>query len=211
MLLPRWLTLALGLAAAAGVLELGGWFVLARLQEAGEVREITPAQTRFEELYAAERVLHPYAGNRNAFHASGPERSYESQGELFADLVRFWSLSSLRMERLCTSNGIAYHHFLQPNQYVEGSKPFTEEERAVAFAKGRFAFRDAVVAGYPLLRTAGRALRAEGIDFVDLTGLFEGDERPVYVDRCCHMNTLGNRMLAEAVADAIAGVGSAGS
>jgi lysophospholipase L1-like esterase len=106
------------------------------------------------------------------------------------------------MHQLCAARGIPYHHFLQPNQYVPGSKPLTLEERT-RFTRDDHPYRQAVLDGYPELRKAGEELRRSGVAFHDLTDLFADEERTVYGDDCCHLNAYGNRRLAEAVAAAL--------
>ena len=70
-----------------------------------------------------------------------------------------------------------------------------------ALAVGKYSpFARHVRLGYPKLVAAGRRLQAEGVCFHDLTGLFQSVEEPVYIDPCCHLNEVGERMLAEAIA-----------
>ena len=40
-----------------------------------------------------------------------------------------------------------------------------------------------------------------GVDFLDLTMVFARTPEAIYIDDCCHYNQLGNRMLADAIAD----------
>ena len=86
-------------------------------------------------------------------------------------------------------------HALQPNQYVDGSKPFTAEEDERF--RGNAAIRRFVAAGWPKLRTTWASASADGLDAVDLTEVFSGTTETVYGDDCCHLNDVGNRMLAE--------------
>jgi len=107
------------------------------------------------------------------------------------------------MHRLCVANGTLYFHFLQPNQYLEGSKPMGRLERQAAVAPGSV-FETSVRAGYPLLREAGRELAAQGVAFQDLTGAFADVREPLYVDTCCHLNQQGYRILGRAMGRSIA-------
>lgn len=131
----------------------------------------------------------------------GPPASYPSREALFRDLVRVWRESSSLMSRLCAARGIAYFHFLQPNQYVNEAKPLSEWERTHATTPGPF--RDAAELGYPLLIENGAYLKAAGVPFWDLTRLFSGIEETLYSDNCCHLNDEGNRILAERMASFI--------
>ncbi|MFP6703150.1 MAG: hypothetical protein VB861_15495, partial [Planctomycetaceae bacterium] len=58
-----------------------------------------------------------------------------------------------------------------------------------------------VIQGYPRLQEAGAGLSRAGVDFLDLTMVFAGTAEPIYIDDCCHYNSQGNRMLADAIAD----------
>jgi hypothetical protein len=117
-------------------------------------------------------------------------------------MAALWRRSSIALHGLCKAHGIPYVHCLQPNQYVPGSKPIGEAEAAVAFAPGDDGPRAAVVAGYPLLLQEAPALRAAGVPFHDLTGIFRDHPEPLYADNCCHFDRTGNQVLAEHVAAA---------
>jgi len=152
---------------------------------------------------AEERLATYHTPRRRPAVARGPDFRRDDRDALLAGAVAFWARSSREMHDLCAARGIPYHHFLQPNQYVEGSKPLSRQERAQAFREDSV-YRPVVVAGYPLLRRAGRELAAEGIAFDDLSDVFAGVDETLYVDDCCHFNRRGNAILARAVARAIA-------
>ncbi|MEX0702544.1 MAG: hypothetical protein WD069_10660 [Planctomycetales bacterium] len=137
---------------------------------------------------------------------TGPRGEFEIDDEdsLFRELVDLWRRGSLQLARTCRANGIEYHHFLQPNQYVEGSKPMNAAERSWAFAEDH-PFRHAVRKGFPMLLRASQELEAEGVPFHDLTGLFAEIEGPIYVDSCCYMNARGYEMLGAAIGRTLAG------
>ena len=68
-------------------------------------------------------------------------------------MVDLWRDSSLQLARTCGANGIEYYHFLQPNQYFEGSKPLSAEEQRVAITE-KLSYGSFVPAAYPLLQEA---------------------------------------------------------
>jgi len=150
------------------------------------------------EAAAVARAQAPHAGAD--FLPHGP--AFADGGNPYPQLAAAWARASLQMHQLCAARGIPYHHFLQPNQYVPGSKPLTLEERT-RFTRDDHPYRQAVLDGYPELRKAGEELRRSGVAFHDLTGLFADEERTVYGDDCCHFNAYGNRRLAAAVAEAL--------
>jgi len=139
------------------------------------------------------------------YSAVGPGRAYADDSEMYDDLTAVWSQSSLQMQRLCTTSGIVYFHFLQPNQYLEGTKPMTRAEQRSAILPGN-PFRLHVAAGYPRLREAGAKLAAQGVPFTDMTRAFAGIDELLYIDTCCHFNEKGNEILGRAMGKAMAKV-----
>ncbi|MEO1367751.1 MAG: hypothetical protein AAFX50_11285, partial [Acidobacteriota bacterium] len=109
----------------------------------------------------------------------------------------------LLMHRTLESSGGEYHHFLQPNQYVQGSKPLSPEELRDAFVSDS-GFRRDVGRGYPRLVVAGEGLRADGVSFHSLHRIFADRPETLYADPCCHLNAAGYRLAAAAVAQRIA-------
>ena len=127
------------------------------------------------------------------FQTSGPLVQGAQFEPLLRETIQLWAGSSRQMASSCRANGIRYFHFLQPNQYVEGSKPMGKVERRTAIAPGRYG--ELAGHGYPMLIEAGRVLAREGVPFSDLTRVYESEERAVYVDTCCHFNELGYKIL----------------
>jgi hypothetical protein len=110
-----------------------------------------------------------------------------------------WRDGSLLMQTICDHIGAQYVHVLQPNQYVRGSKPLTQEELDVAYSPGS-PFDRFVSKGYPVLRRYSAELVDNGIRFLDLTSVFENVPKTLYVDDCCHLNHEGYTMLAHEIA-----------
>ena len=137
-----------------------------------------------------------------SFTTAGPPQLYRGDKEMFRYLAELWGNSSRQLDFLCRANHIAYVHLLQPNQYVPDSKKLGPEEQSIAISD-EHCYGFAVRQGYPDLLREGANLRAEGVDFHDLTKLFAAFANPIYVDTCCHYNQKGNDLLAEAVAEAM--------
>jgi hypothetical protein len=134
--------------------------------------------------------------------ALGPERDYRDYQQLMAHLVSIWKQSSLQLDRVSRANGIAYFHFLQPNQYVAGSKPMDEVERSHALNPDH-PYRRGALVGYPRLIAEGADLARRGVKFSDLTQLFAETRERLYIDDCCHFNARGHQIMADAIARAI--------
>lgn len=133
---------------------------------------------------------------------TGPLRSYESLDEQFEDLVGIWTRSSRALFHMCQASDTLFLHFLQPNQYLLGSKPMGPKERGVALdMESKYAQR--VPLAYPLLQAAGAQLAQEGVLFHDLTTLFGELQQPIYMDTCCHMNRQGSKLMGQAMLEAL--------
>lgn len=136
------------------------------------------------------------------YSARGPAFSYPDDEALYEDLARLWKDASLQMKALASANGIAYLHFLQPNQYVAGSKEMGPEERKAAWDETH-PYRKSVDLGYPKLVAKGRELRQQGVAFHDLTRILAGHKEPLYIDTCCHLEKPGYDIIAARIADEI--------
>jgi hypothetical protein len=132
----------------------------------------------------------------------GPPNQFRDEADMMRQLVDDWERGSQLIADVCRARGIRYYHFLQPNQYVPGSKTLTGEERKTAFSPTRDTQRYVNV-GYPLLREAGRRLVRAGVNFRDLSMIFAPIRDTLYVDVCCHFNRTGNELVAAEVARTI--------
>ncbi|MBN2562426.1 MAG: hypothetical protein JXQ75_15990 [Phycisphaerae bacterium] len=141
------------------------------------------------------RLTEPYV-------VTGPRIEFKDDQELYEHLVGIWKRCSMQMDSICRGAGIRYFHFLQPNQYVAGSKPMGEEERRIAYQEDH-PYRPGAQSGYPLLIEQGKRLSEMGIRFTDLTQLFATEHDMAYSDACCHFTTLGRETIAERIAQEI--------
>ncbi len=85
------------------------------------------------------RVLDSYRSPERAGlprSATGPRREFATAGDRYEFLAQTWASSSLQMNGLCRARGTRYYHFLQPNQYVAGSKPILDAEKRIAIFEG---------------------------------------------------------------------------
>jgi hypothetical protein len=139
------------------------------------------------------------------------DRSYARTGppppatipEVRQQMADVWFRSSVQMHDLTRRSDALYFHFLQPNQYVTGSKVLTSDERRIAF-KPESPYGSNAAGGYPLLISAGARFAEAGVPYEDLTRLFVDDGRTLYVDDCCHLNPVGTDALASHIARRVA-------
>jgi hypothetical protein len=90
--------------------------------------------------------------------------------------------------------------YLQPNQYLKDSKPFSEQEKQIALDPSLAETYHGMMVS---LKSAAGELRSSGIPISDLTAIFSRTNETVYKDACCHVNDLGNQMMAEAIVSSI--------
>ncbi len=151
---------------------------------------------RLQSLQSSIEVDQP--GHEYPYSRTGP-RAAVPESELYPWLADVWSRSSSEIHSLASAHGFHYLHFLQPNQYVPGSKPLSNLEKANAYDVGSRHYRH-VKGGYPELLARGEQLRARGVSFHDLTQVFRDVSDTIYTDKCCHFNRKGNRLIASAIA-----------
>jgi hypothetical protein len=129
----------------------------------------------------------------------GVSRRFATRAEFLEFCARLWRDSSIRMKSLAEGAGAAYFHFLQPNQYVPGSKPLSDDERRRAYEPHRSGVR----VGYPHLDALVPDLERAGVSFHSLVDAFADLHETIYVDACCHLNERGNEILAGRIAKVI--------
>ena len=151
-------------------------------------------------LYDLEKELRAVVkGLDKDYQAVGPDISYGDTTQYLAHCADMWRNASAQIAALKAVGAFDYFHFLQPNQYVTGSKVLTEEELVGAYEEGPLDYKTAVMRGYPGLRVKGMELKDLNIDFTDLSMLFKEEPRTVYQDKCCHFNQLGNELIADRI------------
>lgn len=145
----------------------------------------------------------------------GPMPNYANNwNQYFIDNTDRWKQASLQIQNLSELGTFSYFHFLQPNQYVEGSKVFSEEEKKIADVdaynnseissnSSMRVYKWAAQKGYPNLINMGKQLQNEGVEFIDLTMMFSNTTEIVYSDACCHFNKPGYDMMATQIAKEI--------
>ena len=127
----------------------------------------------------------------------GPTSNIHSD-ELRRAVAERWYRGAWLLASLAKHHGAEYYHFLQPNQYIPGTKPLTEEELAEAFRPDSQWLRPAR-STYPLLVEYGHRLREQGVQFFDLSRIYAHNRETLYSDICCHLNDRGYELMAAAM------------
>jgi hypothetical protein len=136
------------------------------------------------------------------YEALGPDYEFTDWKNLYSYSVNIWANSSKLVDSIADGGGAKYFHFLQPNQYIEGSKPMSVKERDVALMKqGGYGYH--YKQAYPHIIEKAKWLTAQGVKFHDLTNLYQDVEEPIYIDNCCHVNGKGSRLMVKEMANII--------
>lgn len=109
---------------------------------------------------ALRAELRQQADGMAGFKTQGPRLDLGDEGAFFRSAADVWMRSSLALHNACAAAGTGYFHFLQPNQYVPGTKAMSKEELAGAYAPDT-GYAQGVVKGYALLQEGGRAVGEE--------------------------------------------------
>ncbi|KAB2891439.1 MAG: hypothetical protein F9K32_04165 [Desulfobulbaceae bacterium] len=136
--------------------------------------------------------------------AAGTDFPRDDENWVLTQLAGFWRQSSVMMNTVAKAHNIRYYHFLQPNQYVDNSKPMSREERAAAFLEGSgktHPYAKPARAGYPYLIAQGEALKQSGVAFQDLTMMFKDNSEILYRDACCHLTSRGYDYVIDEIVD----------
>lgn len=137
------------------------------------------------------------------YQTTGPEKLSFTKNEIQNNIITVWERSSIQMANLSDKNGILYLHFLQPNQYLKGSKVLSGNEKEVAYSVDQ-KYKKPVEIFYPLLIKKSQELKNNGVNFEDLTYLFKDITDTIYIDNCCHINALGNTLITKQIVVGIA-------
>jgi len=137
-----------------------------------------------------------YYANEFEVHQSETLRKTSSR-ELIQNRIEIWkNYTILEDDLIRKRTGKPVFFFLQPNQYLKDSKPFTEEEKQVAVDPSLVERNNEMMI---LLKEGVQDLRRSRVPIFDLTAIFSDTIETVYKDNCCHVNDLGNQIMADAI------------
>ncbi|MFK7988843.1 MAG: hypothetical protein AB8I08_22685 [Sandaracinaceae bacterium] len=138
---------------------------------------------------------------QRSYQALGPavELDRDETLQLAADN---WARSSTLLDRLSERSGFLYVHVLQPNQYLDGRKPLSDEEVRL-YHHPDSPYGQVAADGYARLFAEAPRLAEAGVHYHDLTRLFEEDTRTLYMDDCCHFNQVGIDLLSTRIGELV--------
>lgn len=167
-------------------------------------KEKERARTRFVKIAqksALYRVLtaKPY-GNRSLFpHLCDPHKLED----LASRTAAVYEANMLRAKSLCDRYGVRLVVVLQPQLYAVEGRPLTTFEQSM-IDRPHVGVKPCFDVTYPKLREVLTRLAEQGIETHDLSRVFDRADRPIFID-FCHVETEGNRLIAESVSKAAGG------
>jgi hypothetical protein len=148
-------------------------------------------------LSVAARTIRDWvvAAQRQNVPAPRPEAEVR---ELANAVAGAYERNMIRAKEICDRHGIRMIVCLQPHVFTISGRPLTPDESAAA-ARTRKDYADALAACYPLLREKLGLLRQRGVPAFDITDAFNGNFEPIFVDSLFHVESTGNRLIADAI------------
>jgi pyruvate/2-oxoacid:ferredoxin oxidoreductase beta subunit len=121
------------------------------------------------------------------------------EAEMVRAEVALWQNATQAIAALAPVYGFSYIHVIQPNQYQQGSKPLSSEEKEKFLAYDHY--------GTPI-RQYYHDLNFDfwpeppaDVTQLDLRKVFQNHTETLYRDACCHLNNAGMALLSEAIAE----------
>ncbi len=122
--------------------------------------------------------------------------------DAFSKMVSMWYDSSVMMNQILSSRKIPYFHFIQPNQYYQTKRIFTQKEKEFAISKDS-PYMEGVTKGYPLLLSKVDDLQKARINIFNGVNILDNTKETVYKDSCCHYNLVGQEVFANYISSSI--------
>lgn len=146
---------------------------------------------------AARTIYHSILASQRR-NAPAHTRSEPRVRELAVATADVYEKNMLRAKEICDRYRIQMFVFLQPHVFSISGRPWTSHERAAA---GRInpSLAVALRACYPLMREKLMRLRERGIMAFDISDAFDHNLEPIFVDTLFHVETVGNRLIADAI------------
>lgn len=140
----------------------------------------------------------------STYQTKGPEAFVGTTDmQVKRNIINTWKESTVQMSRMAKINGARYVEFLQPNQYLPNTKPYSIEE-IQKFINKEHPYAEITEELYPQLIKASQSLASDDITIVDLSKVFMDKSETLYTDDCCHYNKQGHQAVTSAIMNTIA-------
>lgn len=139
------------------------------------------------------------AAKASASKACKDSNYRSSDIQIAVDWVRFLKLTSDTV----SSQGKRLFVFVQPNQYVHGSKMHFSEDELYYFRQQNDTEKNLIDSRYHFSRSAINYETSLKKTVFDLTGIFRDVTDTIFIDFCCHINPKGQAIVFEKSMDVI--------
>jgi uncharacterized ubiquitin-like protein YukD len=120
----------------------------------------------------------------------------------FEKMAWNWAKSSIFMNKVLSASNVPYFHVIQPNQYYQTKRVFSEAEKQIAFNK-ETPYDKSVKLGYPALFEKLPNLAKNKVNVLNAVNVFDNTKDIVYVDSCCHYNEAGEVIFSDYIGSSI--------
>jgi hypothetical protein len=120
----------------------------------------------------------------------------------FEKMAWNWAKSSIFMNKVLSASKVPYFHVIQPNQYYQTKRVFSEAEKQIAFNK-ETPYDKSVKLGYPALFEKLPNLAKNKVNVLNAVNVFDNTKDIVYVDSCCHYNETGEVIFSDYIGSSI--------
>lgn len=139
----------------------------------------------------------------STYQTQGPETfTNTADAAVEQQIIDTWKQSTIQMSRIAKANGAQYIEFLQPNQYLPNTKPYSAEELQKFINKNHL-YAEITKNMYPQLIKTARSFTSDDVTIVDLSHVFAHKNETLYADDCCHYNKRGYEILTSAIMDTL--------
>lgn len=116
--------------------------------------------------------------------------------------IRVWKKYTILQSVVAKQLKVPLISAIQPTQYLEGSKIFSKEEKELAVDSDP-KLQAILKKHWQLLGDAIPEVKKEGVNLLDFRRVFANVSEPVFKDKCCHVNDLGNQIMAKIILEQV--------
>jgi hypothetical protein len=156
------------------------------------------ASRTYANVYEQRQILEMDTADSALDYESLVAPFHDAADSQIDDYLDFYAKLSAWQAKICAMENTPYFHFIQPNQYVRDSKPYTDEEKESFLLGGEDQFQR-ITKYYERLDQIVDTLSAGGVQASSLDKVFADIPETIYNDSCCHLNDLGKALVSEAM------------
>ena len=125
----------------------------------------------------------------------------DTEHNWYIQAKRAWIESSSMSFIIAKSKGIPYFEYIQPNQYISGSKPLSSKELTIAIGDNDYLYRWPAEKYYATIDSEEFLIPKDNV--FDGRNAFINERETIYTDACCHMNSHGMSLIGNSISNMI--------